>query len=173
MTKYLTETLQYWQYKIVAGVIATVLTDSFGKLIFIFACLEVLDILTRWLAQSKACYRAIYPNMPATMTTYIGWLWQARKWRFIKSDGLRSGADKILTYLLLLLTAALADTAFQIGGVKIFTMTTIVVMFLATTEALSIIENISEITDYDVVKKIKDTINNSFKERTAKNHADR
>lgn len=173
MTKYLLETLQYWQYKIIAGVFAVVFTDSFGKLIFVFACLEVLDIATRWLAQSKACYRAIYPDMPATITTYIGWLWQARKWRYIKSDGLRSGADKILTYLLLLLTAALADTALQIGGVKVFTLTTIVVMFLATTEALSIIENISEITDYDVVRKIKDTINNSFKERAGNNHADR
>lgn len=163
MQKYLLETFNYWQYKIVAGVFAVVFTDDFRKLIVVFVCLELLDILTRWLAQSKACFRALYPDTPATILRYVGWMWQARKWRFIKSDGLRSGCDKMLTYLLLLLTSTLVDTALQIGGVKVFTLTTIVVMFLATTEGLSIIENISEVAEYDVINKIKDKIKEKVK----------
>lgn len=83
---------------------------------------------------------------------------QARKWHFIQSDKLRSGSDKLLIYLLLILTSTLVDTALTIGNAKVFTFTALIVGFLSTTEGLSIIENISEIAEYDVIEKIKNAI---------------
>lgn len=71
-------------------------------------------------------------------------MWQARKWRFIRSTGLRDGfCDKMILYLILLLTSSLVDTALQIGHAPRM-LTTIVVVVLSSTEALSIMENLSE-----------------------------
>ena len=158
MQKHFLELINYWQYKIIASLMALVFTDSFFKLITVFVLLEALDILTRWLAQSKACFKALYPQTQAGVWRYIRFMWQARKWRYIRSDGLRGGVDKILTYLLLLLTASLVDTALTIGHATAFTLTTCVVAFLATTEGMSIIENISEVSDYGVISKIKEKL---------------
>ena len=155
MHKYLLQIIDYWQYKIIAGVFATIFTQDFFKLMCIFCMLEVLDILTRMLAESKHCWKAMYPQTPAGLWRYIRFMWQARKWRFIKSNGLRSGSDKLLTYLLLILAATLVDSALKIGGAdKAFLTTGIVVGFLAVTELLSIVENISEVSEYGVIASI-------------------
>lgn len=160
MLKYVHSLFEYWQYKILAGVIASIFSDSFFKLISIFVFLEIMDILTRWIAQSKACWHALYPNTPAGISKYISFMLQARKWHFIQSDKLRSGSDKLLIYLLLIFTSSLVDTALTVGNAKIFTFTSLIVGFLSTTEGLSIIENISEIAESDVIEKIKNKIKN-------------
>ena len=134
------------------------ISDSFFKLISIFVLLEILDILTRWICESKKCWKALYPQSKAGIIKYISFMLQARKWHFIQSDKLRSGSDKLLIYLLLILTSTLVDTALTIGNAKVFTFTALVVGFLSTTEGLSIIENISEIAEYDVIEKIKNSI---------------
>ena len=158
VVKYIHNLLDYWQYKIVAGLIASIFSDSFFKLISVFVLLEILDILTRWICQSKACWDALYPNSKAGIWKYIKFMWQARKWRFIQSDKLRSGSDKLLIYLLLIFTSSLVDTALTVGNAKVFTFTSLIVGFLATTEGLSIIENISEIAEYGVIDKILNKI---------------
>lgn len=158
MHKYVVELTDYWQYKVAAGLFTLIFSDDFFQLILCFCLIECLDIFTRMLAQSKACWVALYPQTKVGVWRYFTFMWQARKWRFIKSDGLRQGADKILTYLLLLLTSALVDTAFSIGHVKVFTLTTLVVGFLGMTESLSILENISEISSINVITKIKDKV---------------
>lgn len=142
--KYLLEAGNYLQYKIIAGLIAVVFSDDFFKLLLLFIALELLDIFTRWLALSMQCYKAIYPQSPCGLWKATKWLWQAHRWRFIKSDGLRDGfCDKMLVYLLLLLTGAFVDAAFQIGHTP-RVLTTIIVVVLGSTEALSILENLSE-----------------------------
>lgn len=143
MHKYMVEVGNYLQYKIIFGLVASIFTDDFFKLLFIFMLLEFLDIFTRWLAQSKKCYRAIYPDSPCNLLTCVGFLWQARKWRYIRSTGMRNGCDKMLLYLILLLTSSLVDAALKIGNAP-RVLTTIVVVVLASTEALSIMENLSE-----------------------------
>ncbi len=159
MHRYIVELGHYIQYKIIFGLVASVFTDDFFKLLLIFACIEVMDVFTRWLAQSKKCYCAIYPQSPCNLLTCVGFLWQARKWRYIRSTGMRNGCDKMLLYLILLLTSSLVDAALQIGHAPRM-LTTVVVVVLATTEALSILENLSE-TGIGTIAVIRD----KFKEK--------
>lgn len=152
MHKYITEIFNYLEYKLVTGLLAVIFTDDVFKLILIFCVLEVVDILTRWIAQSYKCYKDIYPQNPCGITTAIRFAWQARKWRYIRSTGLREGCDKMLIYLLLLLVGALVDAAYTVVSFP-RVLSTVIITVLASTEALSILENVSECND--VVKTIK------------------
>ena len=160
MHKYMVEVKDYIQYKIIFGLVASVFTDDFFKLLCIFALLEFMDIFTRWLSLSRQCFLAIYHNVPCSLWRAFKFLWQARKWRFIRSTGLRDGfCDKMLLYLILLLTSSLVDTALQIGHTP-KVLTTIVTVVLSSTEALSIMENLSE-CGVGVISVIK----NKFQEK--------
>lgn len=162
MYKYLNEVTNYIQYKIIAGLIASIFTEDFLKLLLLFITLEVIDIFTRWLANSYHCYKAIYPNSPCGIYKALTFLWQARKWRYIKSTGLRDGfCDKMLLYCLLLLVGAVVDTAYTITKTPAI-LSSIITVVLASTEAMSVLENISEIND--IAKNIK----NKFKVKITK-----
>lgn len=153
MLKYAHELFNYWQYKIIAGLFASVFTDNFFKLLLLFIALECFDIFSRWLALSYHCFRAIYPQTPCGLWRALKFMWQARKWRFIRSTGLRDGfCDKMLLYLLLLLVGAFVDTAYSFVNTP-RVCSSVIVTILASTEALSILENLSECND--IIKKIK------------------
>lgn len=157
MHKYIVEITSYIQYKIILGVITAIFTDSFFKVMFLFMCIEFLDIFTRWLSQSKKCYVALYPLSKGGLWIYTKFMWQARKWRFIRSDAMRVGADKILLYLIILLVATMVDTAIVASsGVKFCTV--ICVTICGCTEFLSVLENLSEVSNTNVISKIKDKI---------------
>ena len=144
MHKYIVELGNYLQQKVLAGLIVAIFSDDFFKLLIIFIALECLDIFTRWLAQSRKCFKSIYPETECNLWRAFCFMWQARKWRYIRSTGLRDGfCDKMLLYLLLLLTASFVDVALQIGNAP-RVLTTIVVIVLSSTEALSILENLAE-----------------------------
>lgn len=154
MTKYLLETWHYIQYKLIAGIIAAVFTDDFFKLLLLFVFLEILDIFSRWLSLSYQCHKAIFPQTKCGLYRALTFLWQARKWRYIKSTGLREGfCDKMLMYTILLLVGAITDSVFTIGHAPRL-LSTIIVVVLGSTEALSILENLAECND--LAKAIKD-----------------
>ena len=145
MLKHLQSIGQYIQYKILAGAWAVFWTDDLPRLFFLFLLLEFLDIFTRWLALSVQCFKALYPQTPCNLWRAFCFLPTARRWRFIRSTGLRDGfCDKMLTYLVLLLVAALVDGALLIVHIPARVLLTIVTVVLATTEGLSIIENLGE-----------------------------
>lgn len=159
MTKYIHELISFWEYKIFCAVVCSIFSENFFKLMLLFCFLEFLDIFSRMLAESKRCYCSMYQGFPHTILTYVGFLWQARKWRFIQSDKLRSGADKLLTYLLLILSATVVDSALKIAKAdSIMLCTTVIVSFCSITEMLSILENASEISNLNVITAIKDKI---------------
>lgn len=162
MQKYFLELCNYWQYKVLAGLWATFWSDDLPQLFLLFLLLEILDIFTAWLRLSRQCYVAIYPNSPGNLWIYVKFIWQARKWRYIKSAGLRDGfCDKMLTYLLLLLVAATVDAALAIGhSPRVFL--TVTVSVLATTEALSIFENLSD-AGVAIVSTIREKIKEKLK----------
>lgn len=162
MHKYLVEAFNYWQYKILAGLWATFWSDDIAILFLLFLLLELLDIFTRWLSLSKSCFNAIYPRTECSLWRAFTFIWQARRWRFICSTGLRDGfCDKILTYSILLLVAATVDAALQIAGVP-RALLMIVTTVLVTTEALSILENLSD-CGLMVVSTIKEKFAERFK----------
>lgn len=159
MAKYLQEIINYWEYKILGAVIASIFTDSFFKLMLLFCFLEFLDIFTRMICESKRCYLDLYQGFPHSIFTYIKFIPKAHSFRYIQSDKLRSGADKLLTYLLLILSATVVDSALRIAGAdKIMLCTTVIVSFCSITEMLSILENTSEFSNLNIIKTIKEKI---------------
>lgn len=169
MYKYLTETFNYWQHKILAGLVVAIFTEDFAKLLIVFALLELLDIFSKLLNLSMKCFRDIYPNTPCTITRGIGFMWQARKWRYINSFGMRTGVDKMLTYLLLLLTGAIVDVAFSIAHTPIsHPLSSVVCVVLASTEALSILENLTECSP--IIGNIRDKFKLKIGDKNAVNN---
>ena len=162
MHKYISEILNYIEYKIILGVITAIFTDSFFKVMFLFLLIEICDIFTRWLSQSKKCWMALYPTSKAGIWQYIKFLWQARKWRFIRSEAMRNGADKILLYLIIFLVATMVDAAIVASnGVKCCTVACVTIC--GCTEFLSILENLSEITNANIIGIIKEKIKDKVK----------
>ena len=164
MYKHLLQIGDYWQGKILAGMVAVVFSEDLLVLLAIFVSLELLDIFTRWLALSRDCFLHIYPTTRCSLWRAFRFLWQARKWRWIKSDGLRDGfCDKMLIYLILLLLSGLVDGALYIAKSP-RVMLTITTTVLAATEALSILENLSE-CDVAVIGTIKEKVKNKIEGR--------
>jgi hypothetical protein len=157
MGKYLNGILEYMEYKLPLAVWAAVWADNYAILFILFIALEVLDIFTRWLALSYQCYKALYPETPCSMWRAFCFMWQARKWRYIKSTGLRDGfCDKTLLYLLLLALAGIVDGVLGIAHAP-RVLTSVIATVLATTEALSILENMAD-CNVAIVKTIREEV---------------
>lgn len=161
MHKYIEAVLDYWYYKVLLGLWATFWSDDLPMLLLLFVVLEVTDTFTRWLALSFDWYKKTYPQSPCNVWIAFKWLWQARKWRWIKSDGLRDGfCNKMLLYMILIFVGASVDAALKITHMPTVLLS-IVVTTLSVTEALSIFENLSE-CNVTVIK----TISDKLKEKT-------
>ena len=157
MSKHVEELAQYWQYKILAGVWSALYSDDVVILFLLLVGLQLIDIFTRWLAQSYHCFKAIYPQTPCNLYRAWTFMWQARRWRYIRSTGLRDGfCDKMITYLLLLLLAITADAALEIGKLPRVLISTVSGV-LVLTETLSVLENLSE-CGVQAIGQIKDKI---------------
>lgn len=123
------------------------ITNSLGihiEMFFVFGVIVCLDILTRWLACSKSLWTSMYPQTPCTLYDCFSFLWQSHRWRFFDSNKMRKGFwSKMLTYLILMLVAGLADWMVSVyGGHKYILM--IVVYILTATETISCLENLEE-----------------------------
>lgn len=76
---------------------------------------------------------------------------------------MRTGVDKILLYLIIILVATMVDTAvIASSGVKFATVTCVTVC--GCTELLSVLENLSEITQANVIQIIKGKIMEKIKQ---------
>ena len=157
MGKYFDSILSYFEYKLPLAIWAAVWTDNYAILFVLFIALECLDIATRWLALSYQCHKDMYPQTPCSLWTAFKFMWQARKWRYIKSDGLRDGfCDKTLLYLLLLALAGVVDAVLNIAHAP-RVLTSVIATVLATTEALSILENMAD-CNVAIVKTIREEV---------------
>ena len=164
MIKHLQACFDYLQYKIIAGLMAIIFNEDFFKLLLPFIALELIDIYTAWLAQSCDLWKKTYPQTPGSIWKYTARLWHAHKWRWINSARLRHGfTDKMLVYLLLLLTGAFVDAAFFIGHAPRL-LSSIIVVVLSSTEALSIMENLS-MCDVTVVSDIRQRFQEAVKKK--------
>lgn len=154
MEKYFGSVIDYLEIKLPAAVWAALWVDDYAVLLFLFIGMEILDIFTRWLALSKKCYNDIYPQNECGLWKAFRFLWQARKWRYIKSTGLRDGfCEKTMLYMILLALAGFVDGI--LGIVRVPKMlTSIIATVLAMTEALSILENLSD-CKVTVISEIK------------------
>lgn len=161
MQKYVSAIFDYWYAKVWLGLIASLWSDDLPILFCLFVLLEIIDILTRWLALTADWYKKTYPQCKGNLFIYCKWILQARRWRWIKSTGLRDGfCNKMLVYLILLLLSATVDGALAIAHMPRILLS-IVVTVLAATEALSILENLNE-CDVAVIKQIKEKFNDKI-----------
>lgn len=135
--------------KLIASAGVTSIASALGihfQLLGIFFVLEVLDVLTRWIALSAQLWKDLYPQTPGTVWQYIKFIYQGHRWRRIKSEAMRNQfISKISTYCIILLFTSLCDMAMRIaGGPPISVLLPLVTAILSCTELLSCLENLAE-----------------------------
>jgi formate-dependent nitrite reductase membrane component NrfD len=110
-------------------------------LVFIF--LVFMDCFTRWTAISSSMLRCGGEDNPGLWEA-VKAIPEARRQGLIKSAVMKKqGIEKIILYNLSVLTAAATDFLLQSSGNTPF-LTSAVVSYLAVTESLSIVENLSD-----------------------------
>ena len=167
MHKYLMQVWNYIEFKVLAGIAAAFYTTDVLMLLCIFLFLELMDIFTKWIAISKNLYCETYkdfPNHCYGVWIYIKYIPTARRMRKIKSGELRVGfCNKMLTYLLLLLLSMCFDGALTIAySVKTKVLLGCTTTVLATTECLSVLENLEQ-SGVEVITQIKQGLLNKLK----------
>lgn len=154
--------------KMIASVGVTSVASALGihfQLLFIFFILEVLDVLTRWIALSAQLWNDMYPQTKGTVWQYMKFCWQAHRWRYIKSEAMRNQfISKISTYCIILLFASLCDVAMSLAKFPMAFLLPAITGILCCTELLSCLENLAEAGVnvaaelMTIVKKRKDQI---------------
>lgn len=144
--------------KIIASAGVTSIASALGihiQLLGIFFLLELLDVLTRWIALSCQLWKSMYPQTPGNVWKYIKFFWQAHRWRYIKSEAMRTQfISKISTYCIILLFTSLCDVAMRIAGGSAFAVLLPLVCAISCfTELLSCLENLAE-ADVNVAKEL-------------------
>lgn len=128
-----------WLFKIVLTFVITAVSGVHGSALFWFVVLVFVDLVTRWIAISYAqlteggCHNGLLScllNIPAAIQT--GRInSNAMKHRF---------AGKMILYLVLTIMAIGVDNMLQLAG-ETPLLLRVVWIYLAATEALSILEN--------------------------------
>ena len=146
LTKALESLTDHLPAKMVGSVVISSLADI-GSLLMVFCGLEFLDLLTKWISLSHDYWLKTYgkaiTDAQGCLWAYIKWLPECRRFRYINSSAMKNQfCSKMLTYTILILTCAWADSAVKkVGGVAF--ISTIGVSMISLTEALSIVENLS------------------------------
>lgn len=144
--------------KIIASAGVTSVTSALGiqiQLLAILFVVEVLDILSRWWAESYRCFKALYPQTPCDLWRCIRFMRQAHRWRFFRSDVMRSKAiSKLFTFGIILLFSSLCDIAMRLAGGSAFAqLLPLCTVILCLSESLSILENLNE-CDISIAQEI-------------------
>ena len=129
--------------KAAVGVLTVVLLDARTIIFLSFAWLIFIDCFTRWLAITHDHLVENHVEKPS--------LWQcfthipdARRAGLIRSEIMRQqGVDKLLLYILCALVAATCDLISKEMGNPMW-LTNFVMGYMATTELLSVVENLSD-----------------------------
>lgn len=139
----------YWQslwdhfpFKSFTGVILLWVGRQAG-MFMVFMFLVFMDCFTRWMAISYGRLAAKKANSPSLMDAILS-IPAARREGLITSRVMKKqGVEKLILYHLCVLTAAEADYLLSLSGSYPF-LSGAVVSYLAVTEALSIMENLSD-----------------------------
>ena len=132
--------------KIVGSVVISSLTDI-GSLLAIFCGMEFLDLFSKWISLSHDywvnTYGQEFTDKHGCLWLYVKWIPECRRFRYINSSAMKNQfTSKMLTYTILILVCALADSSVKrVGGVAF--ISTIGISMISLTEALSIVENLA------------------------------
>ena len=145
-TKTLESLADHLPAKLVGSVVISSLADI-GSLLAIFCGMEFLDLFSKWVAISHDYWVKTYgkelTDKHGCLLVYIKWIPECRRFKFINSSVMKNQfTSKMLTYTILILTCALADSSVKkVGGVAF--ISTIGISMISLTEALSIVENLA------------------------------
>lgn len=155
MEKYWNSLTELFPFKFISSLFLLALGDH--TLMFLaFSILVGTDIVSRWIAIS---YQMIASeNSSATLWKSIITIPEARRKGLIKSSVMKEqGLSKLFLYLLCVITGGMTDfllnTIGESGG-----FTPLVIGYLTSTEALSIVENLADAGAPgagEIVKKLK------------------
>lgn len=133
--------------KVAASAGITTLASAMGvhlQICLLFIAVLVLDVLTRYIAQSAKLWHDLYPQTTGTVYDYWRFRVQARKWRYFESDKMRKKfISKCGTYAIILLVFSVCDVAMLLARSQAF-LVSLGTLFLACTESISILENLQE-----------------------------
>ena len=120
------------------------LAAAHHALMFIcFSLLVLLDLLARWLAIASSLLRAEGEKEPSLLAMARA-IPRARKLGLIRSRIMKErGLSKLILYNICVLAAGCADYLLQSSG-QPSDMVSLAISYLAASEALSVIENLSE-----------------------------
>lgn len=129
--------------KALAGLFMVIALDSRAIIFYSFVWLVFLDCFTRWLAISYGYAVELGVERPSLYKAFVG-IPAARRAGLIRSDVMKEqGVTKLLLYNICALAAGACDLIlFELHSPMWFM--TAVVGYLAMTELLSIIENLSD-----------------------------
>ena len=127
--------------KALASMLMVIAMDSRAIIFYSFAWLVILDCFTRWLAISYKYAVETGVERPSLYKAFVG-IPAARRAGLIRSDVMREqGVTKLLLYNICAIAAGACDLI--LFELHMWFMT-VVVGYLAVSELLSIIENLSE-----------------------------
>lgn len=136
-----------WPAKVAATVVNIVLGEVFQlhlHIFLVFALLEILDCFTKWLALSCKRIKDKKPTAEPTLLDCVRGIPAAHRAHYIKSEAMRKQfANKMLTYLLLIVCASVSDFAIRLIG-KPDILLSVVVAYISATEFLSVLENLND-----------------------------
>ena len=153
--------------KLVASFGVTSLANALGvhiQICLLFITVLLLDLLTRYLAQSAKLWHDLYPQTPGTLYDFWKFRTQARKWRYYQSTIMRKKfISKCGTYAIILFVFSMCDVAMLIARSQPF-LVPLGTMFLSCTECISILENLQECNVHEaqslmaIINKRKESI---------------
>lgn len=133
----------YCPFKTIVGAIVALLFEKHFALFLGFTALVFLDCFTRWLAISHAYLVELGEEKPSLWRCFVA-LRQTRAAGKISSSVMRNqGLSKLMVYVICVATAALSDKMLVAVNSNNW-MLTLMVGYMIVTEALSVIENLSD-----------------------------
>ena len=128
--------------KLMGGILFLTLEKQLAMLL-LFGILIFLDCFTRWIAISHA-HLVSCGRQPNFLEAVCG-IREARRRRLISSEIMKKrGTEKLILHNLCVAAGIVSDALLQEAGASTDGMAGIVVSYLAATEALSVIENLSD-----------------------------
>lgn len=128
--------------KLMGGILFLTFEKQLAMLL-LFGILIFLDCLTRWIAISHV--HLVSCGRQLTFLEAVYGIREARRQRLISSEIMKKrGTEKLILYNLCVAAGIVSDALLEEAGTSTGGMAGIVVSYLAATEALSVIENLSD-----------------------------
>ena len=134
---------EYFSLKMLLGAILAILLQKHVILFISFSILVFIDCFSRWMAISHNYLQTIGNSEPTVIDDIKG-IKAARSAGMIDSTTMKErGLGKIIVYVICAIVAAIGDVMMHLSNNPSW-MVSLVIGYMVVTEALSIVENLSE-----------------------------